>query len=175
MTRLLLAGLVLGATGCGPITFSTTLTGKGTVQGSALGGLLSAFPMFGGFGNIDFSQNQDFQNNKTTRDMVRSVKVTALSATISDPTNADFGFLDSLEVTARAGDMSALFAKKEGIPQAATRPPNATVTFDVLPVDLAPFVRAPTTTLSVSGKGRQPSQNTTIDVTVTLLIGASPF
>ncbi|MBE2248344.1 MAG: hypothetical protein IAE78_02270 [Myxococcus sp.] len=175
MNRLVLLVVAVFAQACGPITFSTTLKGEGTVQGSPLGALLNAFPTIGGFTNIDFAQNQDFQNNKTSREMVRSVKVTALSARITDPSSADFGFLDSLEFTARAGGNETVFASKKDIPQAATRPPNATVTFDLLDVDLAPYVKEPSMTLSLSGKGRQPSQNTTLEVSVTLLVGASPF
>ena len=173
MYRLMPVVLALLLQGCGPITFTTTVVGQGTVQGSALGSLLNVFPAIGGFSNIDFAQNQDFQNNKTTREMVRSVKVTSLTARITDPSGADFGFIDSLQLTAKGATSEALFAKKEGIPQAATRPPSATVTFDVLDVDLATFVKEPSMSLVLSGKGRQPPQNTTIEVTVKLLIGAS--
>lgn len=173
MPRLTLIVLAALAQACGPITFSTTVAGQGTVQGSQLGALLNVFPAIGGFGNIDFAQNQDFQNNKTSREMVRSVKVTSLTARITDPAGADFGFIDSLELTAKGATSEAVFAKKEGIPQAATRPPNATVTFDLLDVDLAPYVKEPSMSLVLTGKGRQPPQNTTIEVTVKLLVGAS--
>jgi hypothetical protein len=162
--------------GCGPITFTTTVTGEGTITGSPLGALLSAFPTVGGFTNIDFAQNQDFQSNKTTRAMVRSVKVTSLVARITAPADQKLDFLDSLELTAKAeGQADAVFAKKEGIAQAATQPPNASITFDVLDVDLAPYVRAPSTTLVLTGKGRQPAKDTTVEVTVKLLVGASPL
>jgi hypothetical protein len=170
---LVLLGIV---TGCGPITFTTTLSGEGTVQGSPLGALLSAFPSIGGFTSIDFAQNQDFQNNKTTREMVRSVKVKSLVARIKSPAAAKFDFLDSLEFTAKAaGQRDVVFAKKEGIGQAATAPPNSTVTFDVVDLDLAPYVKQPAMTLELSGKGRQPSQDTTLEVTVQLQVGASPL
>lgn len=138
--------------------------------------MLGVFPSVGSFANIDFAQNADFQNNKATRDNVRSVRVTALTATIKSPTTADFKFLDSLELKASAPNQEpVLFAKKEGIPQAATAPPNATLTFDVLDVDLGPQVRAERTTLAVSGKGRQPPNDTTIEFKVTLQVGVSPF
>ncbi|MDP1915269.1 MAG: hypothetical protein Q8L14_03420 [Myxococcales bacterium] len=173
MSRLTLILLAVLFQACGPITFTTTVAGQGSIQGSQLGALLNVFPAIGGFGNIDFAQNQDFQNNKTSREMVRSVKVTSLTARITDPAAADFGFIDSLELTAKGATSEAIFAKKTGIPQAATPPPNATVTFDLLDVDLAPYVKEPSMSLVLTGKGRQPSQNTTIEVTVKLLIGAS--
>ena len=45
--------------------------------------------------------------------------------------------------------------------------------FDLLDVDLAPYVKEPSMSLVLSGRGRQPPQNTTIEVTVKLLVGAS--
>jgi hypothetical protein len=164
----------LALTACGPITFDTQLSGQGTVAGSPLGALLDRFPTIGGLANIDFGQNQDFQSNKVTRDKVRSVKVTSLVARITSPSSADFGFIDSLELTAKAeGQPDVVFAKKENIPQTATRPPDASVTFDLLDVELAPYVRAPSTTLSLTGRGRQPAQDTTLEVTVKLRVGAA--
>lgn len=176
MNRALIVLLLAFVTGCGPITFTTTVAGEGTVQGSPLGALLSAFPSIGGFANIDFAQNQDFQNNKTTREMVRSVKVTSLVARIKSPASAKLDFIDSLELTAKApGQSDVVFAKKENIPTAATMPPNATVTFDLVGVEFAPYVKQPSMTLELSGKGRQPPQDTTLEVTVQLQVGASPF
>lgn len=171
------AVLAVGAlSACGPITFRTTVSGEGVVQGSPLGSLLDMFPSFGGFANIDFSQNQDFQSNKTTREMVRSVKVKSLVATVKAPASQNLGFIDSLELTARAtGLEDAKFAKKENIPQAASMPPNASVSFDLVDVDLAPWVKKQTTSLVLSGRGRQPGQDTTIHVAVELEVGASPF
>lgn len=174
MARLLLVFPLLAA--CGPISFTTTVSGEGTVQGSPLGALLSVFPSLNGLASIDFAQNQDFQSNKTTRDMVRSVKVTSLVLTVTSPSTAKLDFVDSLELTAKAeGQPPLVFAKKENIPQAATMPPNASISFDLLDVELAPYVRAPTTTLELSGKGRQPAQDTTLKVDVTLKVGASPL
>ena len=176
MTRALFGLLLAFVTGCGPITFTATLSGEGTVAGSPLGALLNVFPSIGGFANIDFAQNQDFQNNKTTREMVRSVKVKSLVARIKNPAAAKLDFIDSLEFTAKAaGQADLVFAKKEGIPAAATMPPNSTVTFDVVDVDLSSYVKQPAMTLELSGKGRQPPQDTTLEVTVQLQVGAAPF
>lgn len=161
---------------CGPITFSTTISGEGVVEGSALGSLLSAFPMLNGLASINFDQNQDFKNNKTTRDMVRSVKVTSLVVSVKSPTNGRLDFIDSLELTAKADGLpDAMFARKENIPQGASGPPNASVAFELLGVELAPYIRAPTTSLTLSGRGRQPAQDTTLRVDVVLSVGASPF
>ncbi|MCA2980273.1 MAG: hypothetical protein INH37_18540 [Myxococcaceae bacterium] len=162
----------LGSVACGPIVFTATLSGQGTVAGSPLGALLSTFPSIGALTNVDFAQNQDFKNNQVTRDMVRAVKVTALSARIVTPASADFGFVESLEFSARAAANQAVFARKGDVATAASRPPNATVAFDLLDVDLAPFVREPTMTLALSGRARQPPSDTTLEVQVSLRVEA---
>jgi hypothetical protein len=171
MRPLLLLSAV-GLSACGPITFSTQLSGQGTVAGSPLGALLSTFPSIGALTNLDFSQNQDFQNNQVTRDMVRSVRVTGLSARIVSPVSADFGFVEALVFTARAAGREAVFARNDDVAGTATRPPNASVMFQVLDVDLAPFVREPAMSMSLSGRGRQPPQDTTLEVQVSLQVEA---
>lgn len=87
---LLVASLFV--TACGPITFSTEMKGETTITGSVLGQLLSTFPQAASFASIDFSQNQDFKNNNTSRDKVKTTKVTALSLKILSPSSQDFGF-----------------------------------------------------------------------------------
>jgi hypothetical protein len=164
--------LLVGCTACGPITFTTTLAGQGTVGGSPLGALLGAFPSIGALTNIDFAQNQDFQNNQVTRDMVRRVTVTAMSARIVTPASADFSFLESLEFAAKAAGREAVFARQPNVARVASAPPNSTVAFELVELDLAPFVREPSTTLAMSGRGRQPPQDTTLEVQVTLRVEA---
>lgn len=174
MTRLLLFALPLAA--CGPITFTTSLSGEGTVPGSQLGALLGAFPSLNGLTAIDFAQNQDFQNNKTTREMVRSVKATSLVVSVVAPAAAKLDFIDSVELTLKAeGQPDVVFARKENIPQAASMPPGSAVSLELLDVDLAPWVRAKSASLVMSGRGRQPPQDTTLNVVAGLKVGASPF
>lgn len=103
MTRRLLAlWVVLAFTGCGPIMFSTDLKGQATVQGSALGQLLSVFPQVGGFADLNFDQNADFKNNNAQRQHVKSMKATSFTITIVSPNSQDYAFLDSIEFAAKA-------------------------------------------------------------------------
>ncbi|MCU0701200.1 MAG: hypothetical protein MUC96_32220 [Myxococcaceae bacterium] len=170
--RLFLVAAALGVSACGPISFTTQVAGQGTVAGSPLGALLSTFPSLGSLTNIDFAQNQDFQNNQVTRDMVRTVTVTGLTLRVVTPANADLSFLESLEFSARTSSRDAVFARQPDVAGAATRPPNASVAFELLGVDLAPFVREPSMTLALSGRGRQPAADTTIEVQVALRVEA---
>ncbi|MDX2008642.1 MAG: hypothetical protein SFW67_00545 [Myxococcaceae bacterium] len=170
--RLVLVAAALALAACGPITFTTQVAGQGTVPGSPLGALLSTFPSIGPLTNIDFAQNQDFQNNQVTRDMVQKVTVTALTLRVVTPASAELSFLESLEFSARAASRDAVFARQSDVANAATRPPNASVSFELLPVDLAPFVREPSMTLALTGRGRQPPSDTTVEVQVSLRVEA---
>ena len=161
----------LFVTACGPLTFSTEMKGNATIAGSPLGQLLSAFPQAASFASIDFSQNQDFKNNNTSRDKVKTTKVTALSLKITSPNSQDFGFLDSLEFSVKAGDKTQKIATKTNIASLGLAAPNPTLNLDLIDADLAEYVRSPAFSIITSGAGRQPAQDTQIEINVKFLVG----
>ena len=169
--RLPLLVASLFVTACGPLTFSTEMKGDATIAGSALGQLLSAFPQAASFASIDFSQNQDFKNNNTSRDKVKSTRVTALSLKIVSPNSQDFGFLDSLEFSVKAGDKTQKIATKTGIASLGLAAPNPTLNLDLIDADLAEYVRSSSFSIITSGAGRQPAQDTQIEINVKFLVG----
>lgn len=158
-------------TACGPITFSTEMKGDATIAGSVLGQLLTTFPQANSFASIDFSQNQDFKNNNTSRDKVKTTKVTALSLKIVSPNSQDFSFLDSLEFSVKAGDKTQKIASKTGIAALGLAAPNPTLKLDLVDVDLGEYVRSSTFSIVTSGTGRQPAQDTNIEINVGFLVG----
>lgn len=173
MTRQLLTlSMLLSCSACGPIMFSTELKGQATVQGSTLGQLLSVFPQVGGFADLNFDQNADFQNNKAQRQHVKSMKATSFTITIASPNSQDYAFLDSIEFAAKAdGVAEAKIASKSNIGSLGLAAPNPTLTLDVESTDLSAFVRAPTMTIISRGTGRQPSQDTTLEAKVKFDVG----
>ncbi len=166
---LIVASLFL--TACGPLTFSTEMTGNATIAGSPLGQFFSAFPQAASFASIDFNQNQDFKNNNTSRDKVKTTKVTALSLKITSPNSQDFGFLDSLEVSVKAGDKTQKIATKTDIASLGLAAPNPTLNLDLIDADLAEYVRSSAFSIITSGSGRQPAQDTQIEINVKFLVG----
>ncbi len=160
---LLLAGGAWCA-GCVPFSFTAEVKGEGTVSGSPLGSVLTQFPQLNSLTNIDFSTNQDFKNNNTERSAVTSVTLQQMTLRITSPNSQDFAFLDSVQFVARTGENEALFAQKTDVASAKLKAPNPTLTLDLLRVDLAEYVRAPTMSIIMRGTGRQPPQDTTIEV-----------
>jgi hypothetical protein len=169
--RSTLVALALVLTGCGPITFTTSMKGEAVIQGSTLGQLLSTFPQANGFTSVDFSQNQDFKNNNTSRDKVKTTKVTGLSLKILSPANQDFGFLDSLEFTVKANGKEQKVASKTGISSLGLAAPNPTLNLDLIDADLGEYVRSSDFSVVTSGTGRQPPQDTRIQIDIGFLVG----
>ena len=169
--RLLLLTSTILLSACGPLTFAAETKGEATIAGSTLGQLLNTFPQAGGFTNIDFSQNQDFKNNNTSRENVKSMKVTSLTLKITSPNSQDFGFLDSLEFNVKAAGKQQKIASKTGIAGLGLAAPNPTLTLDLIDADLGEYVRASDFTIVTSGTGRQPAQDTKIDINVKFLVG----
>ncbi len=155
-------------TACGPVTFTTEVKGEGVVPGSALGGLLTAFPSLGSLAAIDFDENQDFKANNTTREHVASLKVETFSLKILEPSNQDFSFLDSVTVLGRAGDEEILIAEKTGIAQL---PGSSTLNFDVTNNELVSLLAAPQMSVVLRGKGRSPPSDTRLEAKAKLRVG----
>jgi hypothetical protein len=169
LVPLLLASLCLLPAACSAPTFTAEVKGETTVTGSPLlGGILNAFPAVSSFAGLDFDQNQDFKNQGVTKDEVKSVHLKSLALKILGPDDADYGFLDSLEFFAKAGDREVRIAHKENISKLGLKAPNPTVTLDVDNVDLQPFVTAPSMSIIVRGKGRVPEKDVRLQATVVL-------
>ncbi len=174
MRSILLALAPVLFLGCGGpfVTFDAQMKGTATIQGSALGQLLGTFPQANGFTSIDFSNNQDFKNNNTSRDKVKSMRVTSLSLTITSPNNQDFRFLDSLEFSVKAGGKEQKVATKTGIASLGLAAPNPTLNLDLIDADLAEYVRSSEFSIVTSGAGRQPAQDTQIEIDIRFSVGA---
>lgn len=176
LATLLPACLCLSLVACTAPSFTTEVKGETTVTGSTpSGGVLNAFPAVSSFANLDFNQNQDFKNQGVTKDDVESARLKSLTVRILGPDDVDFGFLDSLEFFARAGDQEVRMARKDGIAQLGLKPPNPVLALDVENVDLQPYVTAPSMSIIVRGKGRVPEQDVRLQAAVLLEVGLGFF
>ncbi len=162
-------------TGCeAPITFTTQLRAETTIAGGGpLISLLDAFPQMSSFANIDFNTNDDFENNSTEKQFVKLAKVTSFTLKILSPNDQDFGFLDSLtfSIGSDAG-ADTVVATKQNISELELAAPHPTLVLDVPGEDIAHHIRADTVSFITSGTGRKPVNDTTVEATVDLYIGA---
>ena len=163
--------------GCGANVFVTEVKGETTIQGDATGlaALLSVFPAIGSFTNIDFNQNQDFKNQGVSKDQVNSVKVDSIALKIQSPNDQTFEFLENLQFYARTGDQEVLIAEKTGINTLNLAAPNPVLMMDVKGAELQPFVTAPSMSITVRGKGTQPTRDTRLEATIKLRVEVKVF
>lgn len=166
--------MLLTTAACGPLPFSTQTKGEAVIQGSPLGQFFNVFPPLSGFANLDFDQNQDFKNNDANRTLVKSMKVTSFTLRVVSPSTQDFSFMQSLEFAVKSGDREQKIASKDGIDMLGLAAPNPTLKLDVVDVELADFVHAPTFSIITRGTGHQPPEETRLEATVKFLVGVAP-
>ena len=167
---LFLAWVSLGLIACAPASFDTELKGETTVPAGPPGNstVLNAFPAIASFAGLDFNQSQDFKNQGITKEEVSSVQARSVELRLLGPADADFGFLDTLEFFAKAGDQEARFARKQDISRLGLQAPNPVLEMDVEDEELQPFVAAPSMSIIVRGKGRMPEQEVRVQAVVSL-------
>lgn len=158
---------------CAPLTFSTEVKGEAVVLGNAMPVALNVFPSLGGMSDLDFNANREFLNAAVTRDNVSAVVVESVNVKILSPSDQDFTFLDTLQLVARASDKEVLFAEKLNVKDVDLKAPNPTLALDIQLVDLAPYVSAPIMSIVMRGKGRQPLNDTRLEVKVKLRVSAA--
>jgi hypothetical protein len=160
------AGLALA--GCNPtVTFDSTVHGSSTVPGSALGSLGGPLNLTG-FNNINFSQQAALQNNNTDKNHLDHVRVKSLLLTVTSPSGSDLSFLTSLAFSIEApGVAKAQIAHQTTFPKG-----QAAVQMLIDAVDLTPYAKADSLTITSAGAGTSPAQDTTIDINLVLTIDA---
>lgn len=168
----LLSGLCLsslGSSGCsGLISFDVNSQGNSTVPGSSPLLNLGGTP-FSGFNNISFSQSQAFQNNNTNKDHVSSARLTAFTLKVSAPSSQDLSFLRSVSFKIKTSTLGPQeIAHLESFPAGAK---SVQLTLDDL--ELAPYVKSDSFTITTDAQGQSPPQDTTLEADLTLHIGAS--
>lgn len=156
MVRMLTLASLLLLTGCG-VTFDVPVESSATIKG---GGLFSAFlpSAFADFTSLDLSQSQSFKNAGVGKNDVDSVKLKEAVLEIESPAGATLEFLDALTFYVEAdGVPKTKIASKADIPDNATR-----ITLDVEDVELAPYVTAPSMTVTTDTTAHAPKKDTTI-------------
>jgi hypothetical protein len=131
---------------------------QGTLLDTLLGNLAVA-----GFDSIDFSQQ--FQNQGVSRGDVNSVKLKSFTLDVESPADGNFDFIQSITFFAEAsGSPKIQIASMDPVPKGKKEL--------VLVVDptaeLAPYVVAPSMSITSQVTGSSPSADTTVNAAVVL-------
>jgi hypothetical protein len=167
--RALLFAAVLSA--CGPLTFTTRLSGMATIPAGDTTMMLAALPLIGTLSDLDFDKNADFRMEGATRADVLLARVESAQVKLVSPMGGDFAFLDNLALVARSGDSETLFAQSLGI---ATRTPvpSGTLELELVSPEITAQVASAPMSFVMRGKGRQPASDTRLQIDLSVHVEA---
>jgi len=105
---------------------------------------------------------EEFESYNTHKDLIEEIALKELELTITDPADADFDFLNSIEVSIEADDLpEKTIAWKDNIPEDGLK----SLTLDVSGEDIKDYLFADSFKLKISTKTDQVlSEDVTIDV-----------
>ena len=169
VTSMFAAAVMTACTG-GPlgVTFDVDLDSSVVIEGSPLGALTGGLG-FGGFTDLDFEQEQAFENNDTRKDLVQSAMLKEVTLTIASPNDGNFDWLNSIEFYVEAPDLDRVLVASATIPDG-----EEIVSLDLENVDLAPYIKAETVTFSSEANGSQPAEDHTVDAVMVVEVTAGP-
>lgn len=170
LPAVLLVLLPAFSAGCVPtIEFDVPISDEAVIEsGTVLEQLLSGFG-FEDLVSMDLSQTNAFENNDVRKAQVEEARLTQLTLTTTAPDGATFDFLDSIAFSVAAPELpDELVASK-------TVGDVASFDCDLEDVDLAPYVRAESFSLTTDVDGRRPDEDTTVQAQLVFHIVARPL
>lgn len=87
--------------------------------------------------DMETNSESQFEVNNTRKDLIEEIKLTELQMVITSPTNADFGFLNSIEVYISAEGLDEIKIAGKYI----TENVGNTLDVDVLDIDLKEYIK----------------------------------
>jgi hypothetical protein len=167
LRRILAAAALLGLSTC-TIEIHPSVDGTATVPQATIVDQLLQSLAFAGLDQIDLTN--EFQNQGVTKDEVSSVVLSKMTISVTSPQGATLDFMKSLSFSASAdGEPDVEIAHVDSVPAGATK-----IDLDVDPgVELAPYVVAPSMTLTAHVTGSSPSQDVTLAAHVELAVAAN--
>ena len=159
--------------GCSSLlSFDVNSSGTATIQGGGiLGNALGGG--FAGFNNFNVSQSQDFRNQNTNKDHISECRVTKLTLKVLKPVppaaGSDLSFLTQIDFFIAAPNLVRVhIAGAKNLP-----PGQSTVDLTLDNIDIAPYAKSDTFSITTDAQGRAPGTDTSIEADITLNIHAS--
>jgi hypothetical protein len=164
--------VVAAGAGCGPpvITFDVPVSGETTVDSGGLIGELLGGLGFDDFAALDLEGTQEFKNEDVRKEQVTSAFVTSLNLSIQEPQGANFDWLNAIAFSASADDVDTEEVASADIPDG-----KSAVACEVAGVDVGPYIRADSFSITTEVEAVHPPQDTTVRVDVVFKISAEAF
>ena len=160
--------VILFAITCGKLdTFDISQKSSASIQGASILEQLVGDIGFGGFLNMDISQNEELKNQGVKKNQIDSVHLKTVTLTITDPPSGrDFTFVESLKFYVESEGLERKLIASGGPFESGL----TTVGLNIEDVELSSYAAAPSMNITTEATGRRPSQNTTIEATLALTV-----
>lgn len=171
MKALTLGAVALFALGCEPaVEFDVEVTGETVIEGSTgLGSVLSGLPGFDNFVAFDIEDTREFENHDTTKEHVQSARITLVRLSVVSPEDATFDFLNEITFFVESPNHPKVQVATKAVPNGAN-----TIDLDLADVDVAPYVKDETFSVTTTANGRNPSEDVTVKADMTVRVVALP-
>jgi len=170
MTRFAIPLFILVLPGCGKL-FTITITDDATTtvdQGTLLEQLVGDMG-FDSFLDMDLTESDELVNQGVEPGDIKDVHLTQFSLTATDPAGADLSFLQSMDLSVEGPDLpSVVVASASSFPEG-----QATVDFDLMDVDLTPYVVSKSMSLTTAVNGHRPDQTTDVRADYQIKVGVT--
>ena len=156
---------------CTPtLAFDVDAAGTAVVPGSPVPAVVTLPANLGGFGNLDLTTQTGFYGAQS-KDRITDAHVERFTLRVLSPATQNLSFFTSVAFLIEAPGLPRVqFAHLQPMPAATA----TDLTLDG-GLDLTPYAKAPTITITASATGTAPRQDTQIEAAVTFRIDAAIF
>ena len=122
--------------------------------------------------DMETDSESQFEVNDTRKDLIEEIKLTEMQMVITSPTDADFSFLESIEVFIAAEGLDEIKIAEEEVDENA----GSTLDIDVLDIDLKEYIKQDAFNLRVNTVTDEViNEDYNIDVNTTFFVDAKIF
>lgn len=167
----LLAHVTLALSACNPeVEFDVPAEGDAEIEGASFVENLVGDFGFDGFGRVDVSGTQEFKSNDVRKNQVTEARATLIQLTVSNPSDANFDFVNTIAFSIEAPGVEKKEVAKKTMPKGAT-----TVDLDIDDLDLSPYVRAESFSITSDANAQRPPEDTTLHAKLVMHVKAEVF
>jgi hypothetical protein len=157
--------------GCDPqISFDVPVQSDAQVSGGTLLEQLVGGLGFGSLASFDLAQTAEFQNNDVRREQVVSTRLKSLKMTVLQPASVTFDFLDRILFRMGGPGLETKDVARKEEPGTVRE-----MNLDLFDVELAPYVKADSMSLTTDVSGRRPNEDATVRAEAVFVVTARVF
>lgn len=148
--------------------FDITIKEQTVIAGGGLVSDILGEVGFTGLNSFDIEDNQEFQNKDIPKKNIEWTRVRDLDLTVIDPDSNTFAFVDSILFFIQSPNQERAALASSG----AVADTLQIINFNLENLDIAPYLKDESMSITTQFFGTQPSENTTVEIEMKLEIEA---